>query len=63
MRPDLTEELHFPATERATGADTATPIAIEAKQLPDAVQSKTTWLNRITQEMTMEEPVVESDIT
>ena len=63
MGSDLTEEFHLAAPEGPTGTDAATPVAIETKQLPDAVESQTSRLDRVSQKMAMEEPVIEANVS
>jgi hypothetical protein len=59
---DLTEELDLAAAQGTTRTHATAPIAIEAEELPHTVESETARLYRITQEMALEEPIVETHV-
>ena len=60
--PDLPEELDLAAAQCAPGSRSAGPRAIEAEQLPDAVDAQAARLDRVAGEVALEEPIVETHI-
>ncbi len=62
MGPDLSEEFYLAASQGPAGPETAAPGDEEAQQLPDPVDTQASGLDRIAEEVTLKEPVVEGHI-
>src|SRR5262249_19830971 len=61
--PNLALERDLAAPERAPCTEAATPRTEKAEELPHGIDAETTRLDRITEEVPLEEPVVQLNVT